>query len=1062
MINKIKSKLTQIDHILHVSDIHLRNWKRHKEFKDVFKKLFTAVDNLPKNSIVTVGGDIVHAKTDMSPELVNMVSYLFNELADRRPTIVICGNHDTNLNNNNRLDALTPIVEANKHPNLFYLRNTGLYEIGDIAISVMSLLEPKEEYITIDKIPTPSKYKQVVAMYHGTIANSVVDSGLVLSHGLAWDTFAGFDLVLLGDIHKRQVLSTEKPIMFYPSSLVQQNFGESFDGHGYALVDLTNPNKIEYSFHDIVNDCGYYTLDIIDGVLPDNLPITSKTSVRIRTRNTSSAELKRVLASINKIYRNKDVIVQKLDKVSGTGGAQLFSESLYQGDIRNVQHQNQLITDFLQQFNIDETLVEDVLKINTTLNQSISQGETARNIVWKPKKFEFENMFSYGEGNIVDFSILHGSCGIFAPNHAGKSAVLDALCFCLFDHSFRANKAEQVLNRKKDGFWCKFNFELEGLDYFVEKKATRYLKGPLAGKLRVDIDFWYINSEGECISLNGEQRRDTDKIIQSYVGTFDDFILTALSLQGNDSNFIDKTQGERKDLLANFLDLKIFDTLYELANKENRTATILLEEYQKQDLETKLGDAERLKDAYEAKHIKAQEDVEAVEKELESLNNKLLDLNKQLQPCTAEGLDIDNLEKDFKISADKIESLEKITTKAQLDLQDFQITESDLFIELTKHKDTFDIKLNEDYLAKVQEKTSLSSTLGTLKLTIANKLSKLDKLKEHEYDPNCKYCTSNVFVKDAISTKSQLENDKQTVHDFLQELKTVTDFIETNKFIQERSDNIKALLKNHSEIKSTVERQSNLYDRYKSTVAIENHKLDRIAIDIATYKDNVNILVNNKNIYKDIKVTDVSIGTKRIELSKLRNVVKDYHGKIKVSEQVILESNKVIAHMQELADKQVAFDLYIKAICKDGIPYILMSKAVPYIQDYVNNILNQVIDFTIELETDGKNINAFIVYDDTKWPLELSSGMERFMASLALRIALIKITNIPKPDFIAIDEGLGVLDSTNLNSMHTLFTHMKELFRFTLVISHIDVVRDMVDNIITIDRKEDFSYISHN
>ena len=112
MINKIKSKLTQIDHILHVSDIHLRNWKRHKEFKDVFKKLFTVVDNLPKNSIVTVGGDIVHAKTDMSPELVNMVSYLFNELADRRPTIVICGNHDTNLNNNNRLDALTQIGRA--------------------------------------------------------------------------------------------------------------------------------------------------------------------------------------------------------------------------------------------------------------------------------------------------------------------------------------------------------------------------------------------------------------------------------------------------------------------------------------------------------------------------------------------------------------------------------------------------------------------------------------------------------------------------------------------------------------------------------------------------------------------------------------------------------------------------------------------------------------------------------------------------------------------------------------------------------------------------------------
>lgn len=209
MINKIKCKIPQVDHIIHIADIHLRNWKRHKEFKEVFKKLFVAVDNLPENSIITVGGDIVHAKTDMSPELINMVSYLFKELADRKPTIVICGNHDTNLNNNSRLDALTPIIEAIDHPNLFYLRNSGLYEIGDIAISVMSLLDEKSEYVTIDKFPQNKTYKHKLAMYHGTIANSQVDSGLFLAHGLEWDTFAGFDLVLLGDIHKRGFVKKE-------------------------------------------------------------------------------------------------------------------------------------------------------------------------------------------------------------------------------------------------------------------------------------------------------------------------------------------------------------------------------------------------------------------------------------------------------------------------------------------------------------------------------------------------------------------------------------------------------------------------------------------------------------------------------------------------------------------------------------------------------------------------------------------------------------------------------------------------------------------------------------
>jgi DNA repair exonuclease SbcCD ATPase subunit len=164
--------------------------------------------------------------------------------------------------------------------------------------------------------------------------------------------------------------------------------------------------------------------------------------------------------------------------------------------------------------------------------------------------------------------------------------------------------------------------------------------------------------------------------------------------------------------------------------------------------------------------------------------------------------------------------------------------------------------------------------------------------------------------------------------------------------------------------------------------------------------------------------------------------------------------------MVELLEEQDAYNVYCKAMYKDGIPYQLISKAVPYIEYHTNLTLNQIADFEIRLETDGKNINAFINYEDDMWPLELSSGMERFLSSIAIRIALIKVTNLPKPDFLAIDEGLGVLDSSNLNSMHTLFTSMKDLFRFTLIISHIDVVRDMVDTILSIDKRDDMSYIN--
>ena len=40
-------------------------------------------------------------------------------------------------------------------------------------------------------------------------------------------------------------------------------------------------------------------------------------------------------------------------------------------------------------------------------------------------------------------------------------------------------------------------------------------------------------------------------------------------------------------------------------------------------------------------------------------------------------------------------------------------------------------------------------------------------------------------------------------------------------------------------------------------------------------------------------------------------------------------------------------------------------------------------------------------------PLELSSGMERFISSLAIRVGLMNVSNLPRTNFLAIDEGWG-------------------------------------------------------
>ena len=85
--------------------------------------------------------------------------------------------------------------------------------------------------------------------------------------------------------------------------------------------------------------------------------------------------------------------------------------------------------------------------------------------------------------------------------------------------------------------------------------------------------------------------------------------------------------------------------------------------------------------------------------------------------------------------------------------------------------------------------------------------------------------------------------------------------------------------------------------------------------------------------------------------------------------------------------------------------------------------------------------------------------MEKFISSIAIRVALTKIANITKPNFLIIDEGMGNLDYENLSNIPILFNYLKSEFDFVFVISHLAIMRDMTDKIIEIDTTGKYSHI---
>jgi len=202
--DKIPVKFDTLQTIFHLSDIHIRNVKRHKEYREVFDRLYNIISKDVDNAIAVVVGDIAHAKLEMSPELVDLIFDFFKNLANILPTIIICGNHDTNLSNPSRLDVISPIVKNINHENLFYLKQSGIYSVADTKMVVMSVFDDPANYIQADQIDSKTK----IAIYHGIVQDAVSESGFRLSNDkVNKKMFDGYDMVLLGDIHCKQEIS---------------------------------------------------------------------------------------------------------------------------------------------------------------------------------------------------------------------------------------------------------------------------------------------------------------------------------------------------------------------------------------------------------------------------------------------------------------------------------------------------------------------------------------------------------------------------------------------------------------------------------------------------------------------------------------------------------------------------------------------------------------------------------------------------------------------------------------------------------------------------------------
>jgi exonuclease SbcC len=206
---------------------------------------------------------------------------------------------------------------------------------------------------------------------------------------------------------------------------------------------------------------------------------------------------------------------------------------------------------------------------------------------------------------------------------------------------------------------------------------------------------------------------------------------------------------------------------------------------------------------------------------------------------------------------------------------------------------------------------------------------------------------------------------------------------------------------------------------------------------------------------------DEETAKQRNVLVKKRKIAQDKRDEAKRKIQMLSERIGLLtAEIEQLRKDRSCYEennlqytvlnLLNKSLSRDGIPLQIVKRKLPVINREIANILTGVTGFTVELESDNKGMDIILDYGDSRRIIECCSGMEKMMASLAIRTALIRVSSLPKSDMLIIDEGFGALDSSNIESCTALLRSLTKTFRTILIISHVDTVKDVVDNVIEI------------
>jgi DNA repair exonuclease SbcCD ATPase subunit len=526
---------------------------------------------------------------------------------------------------------------------------------------------------------------------------------------------------------------------------------------------------------------------------------------------------------------------------------------------------------------------------------------------WFIKRIEFSNFLSFGENNVIDYTVLDGITVIESTpkNFGGKStSSVDLLMFLFFNSTTKTKTAIEIFNKfsDKDELSVRGEITIDGDDYVIERKLSR--KKTKAGEYNVknDLEFYKKKEDGTIENLSGEQRRETESFIESAIGSEEDFLATIMTTGNNLEQLIESKPTARGQILTKFMGLESLKVKEDIAKGiyNDWSRKLISNTYNITQLEID-------NTTYQDSIINSENENERLNVELLSLGKHLKELeDRRDEVLSSRNNDIDKelINTNPTLLEREINDLKTIKNASQKNADSVEVVEPKEYYTEEEHE-----KLTKEINSLLVEGKVDFDAIGRNEGLIK-------KFEEGTVCPTCNRALEDV--------------------DHTDEINKIKELIETLKKNQEeRSKKLDTLNEQESSFKSlkleydTYERNKLRKARYELEVEQKQLEIDSKQLKVNRYDDNKQKLEENQKIDAEIVALRSKIETANADIRIAGTTIERHLANINSMKEKISINLDLIKKIKGEEELGGVFKTYLTIYGKNGISKLIMKNMIP-------------------------------------------------------------------------------------------------------------------------------------